>query len=449
MAAGSSPGAQYICETSLDGIEYLMSLRYFAGLLAGLLSCACASAMDCSQARQAIEQLICSQPRLQRLDSQLNQSYAALLAARPAQAHAWKLDQLDWLTIRNATNFQERMPASVRSERIAWLYRERISLLQAALSPPLPRLPLLEDLQAHVDQLPALFSAKHPMATLRRWVPLLPFHAIAALPQPPDPMLRNALEGSQELRTYQQGTLGIGAVLDTGGSGQCQLWNLFHVDGGKTRRVATPAMLDQLCAPYSGTLVDYRGVTYALSVDISDRDIQIQATALDGDDWTQSSTLELHFAKRLGKVDAYCKGSDCASLQSLAKQQISRLRTGHTLGQAPPVDHEQAVIRSWLAPRKAVLDDLSPMTSMGLPQALLQQIEFDTSSTIWLQPDGATWLVGRAGHPATIHGVWSSWMTGFWQRQDDRLVPRALFIWQETHGQLLHALILPSAPGAI
>lgn len=65
-----------------------------------LPSLAAAAGFDCSKAASAVERRLCADPTLSRMDHEMSEAYAHLLATTQ-DADAWKADQRAWLAERN------------------------------------------------------------------------------------------------------------------------------------------------------------------------------------------------------------------------------------------------------------------------------------------------------------------------------------------------------------
>ena len=88
------------------------------GMLAAMMcwaGAASAASFDCAKAAGKMEQLICGEPQLSRLDEQLGAAYRAVVQQQ--DEHVWKASQLYWLKQRNAcedaacatARYQERL----------------------------------------------------------------------------------------------------------------------------------------------------------------------------------------------------------------------------------------------------------------------------------------------------------------------------------------------------
>jgi len=93
-----------------------------AFVLAGMLACTSAAAIDCTKALNPVESAICADAELVRLDKELNEAYSAALKRAP-DPKKLRTDAASWIRKRNQID-----PAKI--EEIKTAYRTQITFLQ-------------------------------------------------------------------------------------------------------------------------------------------------------------------------------------------------------------------------------------------------------------------------------------------------------------------------------
>lgn len=479
------------------------SLLCGAGL-ALLVLCAgraAAAGFDCNAARGPIDGMICADARLSQLDSRLSATYATVLARDPAQAAALREDERGWLAERDdlawralSNPWEEGAP--VARTRLARLYRQRIAFLDGVDNPLDERgSPATRRVISGALALPAgsgdvlrrfedtgLISAPRPHR----------FHTMqalqAALPAPPDPVLRAALQAhaaGARFRLSYLPRLRLGGVLESDADG-CDWWVPFRSAANATGDVSFPRAEWWGCPArpgrfgaigrYPAILTQFRGPGWSA----------LQWWRWSGGDSGPVVRVEIRFAPALQLAQAACAAPwPCVALRNAALEAARRYDARPlpgTLDDTARLDPRQRaayhemltyaassiqrlggrVAAAWFAGEGPYLARVESaghdvqraeqLATAGLP-GFGAAGEPDIPG--WFGADAAYFpaqvagelLLGRIGHPRL---GWrtraTAWMVGYWRWHDGALQPVAGFVVDRRDGKPLLAARVQDLP---
>ena len=233
------------------------------GIAAFLVYPVSAAGVDCSRTHDPVARMICANPKISALDSQLAVAYAAALARDPSDADDLKQDEVNWLGERNREIWwrlasQREFPLLPNNleATLAHFYQLRIAFLHDVHNAAVTRgMPVAQSVLHAAATLPAratdplqALEATGTLALPREQYAADPERTITKMAAPPDAALRAALDRFGPL--YEGHTvayfpsMGLGGAFNLAGTAVCQSWVLFEKQGNVTAPIRGGGLLD-------------------------------------------------------------------------------------------------------------------------------------------------------------------------------------------------------------
>lgn len=312
-------------------------LRWLAvGVLVPLSWPAFAAGIDCKRAKNPVEKAICASPRLSELDTRLSDTYAKAVAQDRNRRSALQRDEQNWLAERDDLAWRllsDPGSASAAVTELRRLYRDRIAFLGSVEDPQsVPDSPFADKLLAAVralapgttNVLQALQSHGVVALSQQRRFPSVAA-VIAALPEPPAPSLRKALErysGVSDFTVVYFPSASLGGVFNVEGTAECRYWVVFEKRGAHTvlDEKAPGQELDG-CWNSVGRLALLDGQPVAINETdgIASQETDLQWRRFRNATWAAPVRVRIRFDRVLRLGFAGCAVSvDCASVRDQA-----------------------------------------------------------------------------------------------------------------------------------
>lgn len=446
-----------------------MCLRRIAALvLCSVSGLAAAAGISCDKATNSIEQAICQSHKVAALDEQMGQAYAQ--AAQRAHGEQEKLlrDQRHWLAERNELihGLLGAKPSPTKDSRVEQplirFYQDRIAYLSHVFSAGNDGSPLLiaianrlsndegrgypENAWKSLGGDGSIFSAPQEEETDAK-------NIASKIPVDPGKPLTDAMNalgdyGDQSdtspITLAMLPEIGTGGMYKMGGTLHCVDWSLFTWHGRSLQALETPQILQQNCWTTRGTIAAFKGMTYALSMEIELTGSTIQTQALAAGKWSEPDRLEVRYDYELQRPQGFCakNSPDCSELTSLANDYVSRYDRSRIPESLSGVSLSQEEAASYAA-MQASLEHLD----RSLP-TFGQTIDDGYSNF----GDGAIafpvrWhgevLLGRISRASLGWRTGDNWLVGFWRRSGQSLEPIVGIRVPVMRTSYLHSAVVP------
>lgn len=416
-----------------------------AVFLFGVSGLAAAAGISCDKATNSIDQAICQSHKLSALDAQMGQAYAE--AAQRARGEQEKLlrDQRHWLAERNELIhglFGEQpspAKASQMEQPLIRFYQDRIAYLSHVFSASNDGSPLLtaitnklskDEARGYPDNAwkslggdGSIFRAPQEEVTDAKNVG----SKIPADPGKPLTDVINDLGDDGDMSPITLAMLpeiGTGGMYKMAGTLHCVDWSLFTWHDRSLQALETPQILQQNCWTTRGTIVAFKGMTYALSLGIDLTGSTIQTQALAAGKWSAPDRLEVRYDYELQRPRGYCAkdNPDCGELTALANSYVTRydrnripdLLSATSLSEKEAASY--AVMQASMNGQDRALPTFGQSSDDGYGDFGDGAIDFP------LRWHGAL-LMGRISRAAIGWRIGDDWLVGFWRMSGQTLEP--------------------------
>lgn len=402
--------------------------------LLGAVPLASAAGFDCAKANDAIEQKICSDPRLSALDSQMTQVFEQTRAKAGLRADALARDQRNWLHERN-----EEMALGGNG---ALIYQDRITYLQHVFDARPTNTPLLAAIVKHLaSQSAAALLQRYgdmnlvlggdgsvfKVATEQMFDPAKPQpFDVGPLAKVAGQMAGDAGMDIDDIRLSRLDDLHFGALYLWVGTARCMSVAFFSWHDRTIKFIDAPEMFNQDCGMSGGPLIEFKGHVYALQLDdlsVASTDIVVQRW--DGDGWDSYNRVHVRYDYTTSPQYMHCALADCAELTA----QVSKVfvRYLQKFDADALVGHIPADVQmQFEAERKLAVKDfgVGELPWGNTPKRYYYGMDgFDGTSVFFPIHWQGEWLLGRIGHASMGWRTGDDWLLGVWRWDGHTFTP--------------------------
>jgi uncharacterized protein YecT (DUF1311 family) len=450
----------------LQRVKYLLALVIFGVHPRGdhmhgkqyvlLVSIAClifapqvlAASFDCTHAKGTVEQSICNDPYLSKLDDQLSQVFAQARARSGRHADALLLDERNWLSERDEAVVFQHGPTDV--------YKGRIEFLQNLFTNSKASSPLLQAVNDRITTTPSWISSMtNPEippggdGTLFHFAEKQRLDDAKDLPFDIGDMRK---EMGEDLDVYHGiailSAAHVAGITTEAGTSHWVDWSLFSWSSRTIKGMPTPIILQNYISEggLNGGLAEYQGRAYALQFDASESyngDLEVQA--YNNGEWSPPERLAIRFDVKLLPSTSECYVSDCDALKKQADAIVARYNKNYDLS---------ALIEDLQQEEKSKFELLRTAAERsgevsGLPGAGRHQISpgfaysgFGENSTYFPVRWHGELLLGRIANGSMGSHDDLSWILALWRWDGHDFVPAlGMVTFRERTNILLSAFV--------